>query len=369
MKSFIRHLIVALATLCICGFACKASSKSDFVVVIDAGHGGHDAGALGAQTNEKTINLAVARQLGSMLEKEPGIKVVYTRQADNFVPLQDRADHANKVSGDLFVSIHTNSLDLKAKNRSTVHGAAVYTLGLDKTDDNLAVAMRENSVMKLERDYSTTYQGFDPNSAESYIIFELSQNKHMQQSVDAAKAICKELATTAGRKNNGVKQANFWVLLKTAMPSVLVELDFICNPTEERFMASKEGQKKLAKAICRGIMDYVENVKVPAPKAKGNSSSHTAKPQKESRPSSNTEAVKDAVCYKIQFMTSPKKLRQGSAEFKGLRHVEFYTEKGIHKYTYGAYSSPGQAASDLKRVRTLFPDAFVIKTVGGRRAP
>ena len=345
-----------------------------FVVVVDAGHGGHDIGAPGAVTNEKTINLAVASLLGSMLEQDKDVKVVYTRPDDKFVTLQGRADIANKASGDLFVSIHTNSVDTNAKNRTSVHGAAVYVLGLDRTADNLAVAMRENSVMKLEKDYTTTYQGFDPGSAESYIIFEMSQNKYMRQSLDAAKSVVDQLASTAGRKNNGVKQANFWVLLKTAMPSMLVELDFICNPAEEKFMASKAGQQKLAKAIYNGVTEYRKSLNGGASTRSGQSrqsstrakSSHEAQmEQKATTPDKESSTVS----YKIQFLVSPKRLRSGCSDFKGLSPVESYSDGGAYKYTFGDYPSARAAASDLKSVRELFPDAFVIKTVGGKRLP
>ncbi len=344
----------------------QAAGK-DFVVVIDAGHGGHDAGAPGAVTNEKTVNLAVANLLGARLKKEPGIKVVFTRTDDRFVTLQGRANMANKADGDLFISIHTNSVDAKSKNRTTVRGSAVYTLGLDRTDDNLAVAMRENSVMKLENDYSTTYEGFDPNSAESYIIFELSQNKHMQQSVTAAQAVAKELAATAGRKNNGVRQANFWVLLKTAMPSMLVELDFICNPTEEKFLASRSGQDKLAKAIYNGVMDYYNRVN-KKPRRQDERKTTVKQPEpKASAKVSDADDDSGRIVYRIQFMTAPKQLRDGSREFKGLKNVDSYSERGMRKYTYGTYSSPAEASADLRHVKTLFPDAFVIKMKGGKR--
>ncbi|MCM1347879.1 MAG: N-acetylmuramoyl-L-alanine amidase [Firmicutes bacterium] len=367
---------ICLIVLLLCGMALGVAAKNNadaFTVVIDAGHGGHDIGAPGTITNEKSINLAVARKLGSFLEKEKGIRVVYTRNTDKFVTLQGRADIANAEHGNLFVSIHTNSVDTKAKNRSTVRGAAVYTLGLDKTADNLAVAMRENSVMKLENDYTTTYQGFDPTSAESYIIFEMSQNKHLDQSVRAAKAVAANLASTAGRKNNGVRQANFWVLLKTAMPSMLVELDFICNPTEERFMASEAGQAKLAKAIYNGIMEYrnASSVRTDgtagAKRTSRRNKTEVTDMEKNAAPA--IENTDSSPVYKIQFLTSHKTLPNGSRQFLGLSPVEYYTDRGVRKYTYGSYSSPGEAAADLKKVKALFPDAFVIKTVGGVRTP
>lgn len=367
----IARIAVIIAVL-FGGNVSEAARKaaSEFVIVIDAGHGGHDAGALGAVTNEKTINLAVARLLGQKLSRESGIKVVYTRTDDRFVTLQNRADIANKAGGNLFVSIHTNSVDLNAKNRSSVHGSAVYTLGPDKTDANLAVAMRENSVMKLERDYTSTYMGFDPSSAESYIIFELSQNKYMQQSLVAAKSVCSRLASVAGRKNNGVRQANFWVLLKTAMPSMLVELDFICNPAEEKFMSSEAGREKLAEALFRGIMDYRKSLGgsvSSAGAAVQPASNKTAKAASEPSAVENHRTSDGKIVYRIQFATSNRRLTDGSPEFKGLDPVGCYCEKGIYKYTYGTYASMREAASDLKMVRALFPDAFLIKTVGDSR--
>lgn len=378
-----------LAAVLLTVSSAMAAGKSDkFVVVIDAGHGGHDAGALGSYATEKSINLGVARYLGQLLEKEKGIKVVYTRMIDKFVTLQGRADIANRAKGDLFVSIHTNSVDKNAKNRASVRGAAVYTLGLERTDANLAVAMRENSVMKLEDDYTTTYEGFDPTSSESYIIFELGQNKHMQQSVRAAGAVLKELASTAGRKNNGVRQANFWVLLKTAMPAMLVELDFICNPTEEKFMASDRGKQKLAQAIYNGIMNYYEESSgrragkrqklTPVKENElSTSSSEKEKPgggaqerearQPEKNAPKSVKPAADTPVYKIQFLLSPRKLASGSQAFKGLSSVEYYIDNGTYKYTYGRFSSQQEAAPELKRVRKFFHDAFIIKTVNDKR--
>lgn len=228
----------------------------DFIVVLDPGHGGHDYGAIGAKAREKDINLGVALKLGALLKKEKGVKVVYTRDGDYFKTLQQRADIANKAHGDLFISIHTNSLDKKARNRKTISGASTYTLGLHKSAENLAVAKRENAVMMLEDDFSTTYCGFDPNSTESYIIFELSQNNHLDQSIDFAGKLQSEMKSTAGRVDRGVRQAGFWVLAKTSMPAVLIELDFICNPTVERYLASESGQKKFAEAIHNAFKSY-----------------------------------------------------------------------------------------------------------------
>ncbi len=232
-------------------------SAEPFTVVIDAGHGGKDIGAVGRKIYEKNINLAVALKLGDMIkDKMKDVKVVYTRKTDKYLTLQERADIANKAKGNLFISIHTNSVAKRNKNRKTIKGASSYTLGLHRSDDNLEVAKRENSVIALEKDYTVTYQGFDPNSTESYIIFEISQNVHMEQSVNFASLVQKEFVSTAQRVDRGVRQAGFLVLARTSMPAVLVELDFICNPTQEAFLGSKSGQNKLAKALFNAFYEY-----------------------------------------------------------------------------------------------------------------
>lgn len=239
--------------------AVSSVAARDFVLVIDPGHGGKDVGARGVKAYEKNINLAVGKLLGERISREcKDVKVVYTRSDDSFVSLNDRAAIANKAGGDLFISIHVNSVAAKSRNRRTVCGAEVFTLGLHRSDDNLAVAMRENSVMSLEPDFSEVYQDFDPKSTESYIIFELSQGLHMDKSIEFAELVKQSLVDSAGRVDKGVKQAGFWVLWATSMPSVLVELDFICNPDSEAFLASSEGQKRLANAIYDSFIIYKE---------------------------------------------------------------------------------------------------------------
>ena len=346
----------------------------DFVVVIDPGHGGKDAGALGARTNEKTINLNVALKLKNMLEEGmDDVKVEMTRSTDRFIALHERADFANRKHADIFISIHANSVSKTSPTHSTVNGAAVYTLGLDRSDTNLSVAMRENEVMKLESDYTTTYQGFDPSSTESYIAFEMMQHKNMDQSITLAEAVQNQLVRTAGRKNNGVRQAPFWVLVRTSMPSILVELDFICNPTMETFMASESGSTKLAKAIYNGVERYRSSSSTSSAPAR-------KRPVKSVAPTANhtTEhtdvktAVSDGqtpsgIVYKIQFLTSPRAIPTGDKRFKGLKNIESYKEGGTIKYTSGTYQSAAAAAPDLKKVKQYFPDAFVIKMCDGKR--
>ena len=235
----------------------SVTSAKDFTLVIDAGHGGKDKGALGRYAYEKDINLAVALKFGKMVEsKMKDVKVVYTRDDDTYLTLQGRADVANKASGNLFISIHTNSIDKKSKNRNIIKGASTYTLGLHRTQENLEVAKRENSVIIMEDDYTTRYQGFDPNSTESYIIFEINQSRHLDQSIDLASSIQNEFVSVADRTDKGVRQAGFWVLAATSMPSVLVELDFICNPDQEKFLTSESGQNKMAKALYNAFYKY-----------------------------------------------------------------------------------------------------------------
>ena len=226
-----------------------------FTVVIDAGHGGKDPGARGARINEKAINLAVALKLGAFIEeRSKDVKVVYTRKTDRFVELDERADIANRNKANLFISIHTNAV----KRGSSVQGTETYTLGLARTDENLEVAMSENAAILLEDNYKQRYEGFDPNSSESYIIFEFMQNRHVEQSISLASEIQKAFKEVK-RVDRGVRQAGFLVLRKTSMPSVLVELGYISNQQEERYLASDEGQRALAGALYQAFVRYKRN--------------------------------------------------------------------------------------------------------------
>ena len=229
------------------------AANAKFTLVIDAGHGGHDAGAVGSITKEKTINLNVALAFGKLVESNcPDVKVVYTRKTDIFVPLHTRADIANRNKADLFISIHTNALPKGRISR----GLETYTLGMHRAADNLDVAKRENSVILIEKDYKQRYQGFDPNSSESYIMFEFIQDHNMAQSVELAKFVQQRTCSSAGRQNKGVKQAGFLVLRETSMPSCLIELGFISTPDEEQFLHSSAGVSRLASGIYQAFVDY-----------------------------------------------------------------------------------------------------------------
>lgn len=381
-----------------------AVGAKDFVITLDAGHGGHDYGAVGDKSNEKSITLAVVKELGQLLDKNlPDVKVVYTRDKDQFIPLNDRAKVANKAGSDLFISVHINSVDKRNRNRRSIEGCQVYTLGLHKTAENLAVAKRENSVMELEADHTEKYAGFDPNSLESDIVFELSQSKRLDQSIELADAIHSELVHTAGRAPKGVRQAGFWVLWATSMPAVLVELDFICNPKSERYLASANGQEKLAIALYNAICAYIntygsqitgrklpparaltpsgKSAGAPAPVGGSVASSEVrfvdeddtrpaAEPSEAALESKNgipAVAVTDEPLYFVQLLASSAALSPGSSELHGVKDVEYYMEGGLHKYITGGCATLDDAKKLHKKLRQKFPDCFIVKIEGGRR--
>lgn len=254
MKNYLsKFLYIVLFVAFLPTVAWSNAEKRNFTLVIDAGHGGHDAGAVGAYSKEKDINLRVALAFGKLVEENcHNVKVVYTRKTDVFIPLQRRADIANNNKADLFISVHTNALPAGR----LAYGSETYTLGMARANANLAVAKRENAVITLENDYKTTYQGFDPNKAESYVIFEFMQDKYMKQSVDLASCIQKQYVS-AGRPNKGVHQAGFLVLRNTSMPSVLTELGFITTPAEETYLNSQQGVMELSRSIYNGFLAYL----------------------------------------------------------------------------------------------------------------
>ena len=232
-------------------------SKQKFVVVIDAGHGGKDPGAQDNGVKEKDVNLGVALKLGEFLKKNlKDVKVIYTRDKDEYLTLQERAEKANKANANLFISLHVNSADAANPRRISLAGSSVHVLGQSKDRKNADVVKRENSVIKLEKGYAENYQGFDPDSDESYIIFEMIQKRQQERSLDLAQEIQKQLKTVAGRRTRGVTQEPFWVLWATSMPAVLVEMDFICNPNSAKYLASETGQNRIAKALFNSIRTY-----------------------------------------------------------------------------------------------------------------
>lgn len=371
-KYLLFYINLLVAILIVPGLHAKEKS---FTVVIDPGHGGRDPGAIGQSAKEKTINLAVALTLGEMIEKgNKDTRVVYTRKTDKFVELDERANIANRNKADLFISIHTNSV----KRGSSVKGAETFTLGLARTDENLEVAMRENSAILLEDNYLQKYEGFDPKSSESYIIFEFMQNKHMEQSVGFASYIQKEFVKEK-RANRGVKQGGLLVLRKTSMPAVLVELGFISNREEERFMASSTGQTKLARAVYNAFSQYksaydrrggalnrsdVQSV-AAAPSATNEQNVAARNRVVEESGKSVDTANAGQTVYKIQILASDKKLPANSRELKGYKNVDFFKEKGLYKYTYGESTDFNEMRSLRRKVARDFKDAFIVEFKNG----
>lgn len=361
-RSYILYISLCIGWLCLLASpSCYGNGETkDFVLVIDAGHGGHDPGAVGRISKEKDINLKVARKLGELIEKAcPDVKVIYTRQRDIFIPLNRRAQIANDAKADLFISIHTNSL---AKNH-TAQGASTWTLGLAKSQANLEVAQRENSVILFEDDYQTRYAGFDPNSAESYIIFEFMQDKYMSQSVHLASLVQQQFRHTCQRVDRGVHQAGFLVLKASAMPSILVELGFISTPAEERYLNSKEGINTLANGIFRAFLTYKQEQQArqtpPTPPV-NTATGNTPK-------AATTTAAVSLPVFKIQILTSSDLLRHNDKRLKGLKDVQHYQENGLYKYTYGASNDYEQIVRLKRSIAAKFKDAFIIAFKKGEK--
>ena len=345
----------------------------DFVVVIDAGHGGHDPGAIGKISKEKNINLNVALKVGNLIKNNcDDVKVIYTRSKDVFIPLDRRAEIANNAKADLFISIHTNAL---ANNR-TAKGASTWTLGLAKSDANLEVAKRENSVILYESDYQTRYAGFNPNSAESYIIFEFMQDKYMEQSVHLASLMQKQFRHTCKRLDRGVHQAGFLVLKASAMPSILIELGFISTPEEERYLNSETGATTMAKGIYHAFLNYkreheirligVSKTVIPTEQKEQDIEKENDRPvtvQKVAESATNDNEI----TFKIQILTSSKPLAKNDKRLKGLKGVDYYKEKDIYKYTYGASGDYNKVLRTKRTITAKFKDAFIIAFRGGEK--
>lgn len=366
---------------------------SRFVVVIDAGHGGKDTGATRGGYKEKDINLGVVLALGQLIERNhKDVKVVYTRKSDVFVDLDKRADIANKAKANLFISVHTNSTAAKS---TSVSGADTYILGLARSEENLQVAKRENSVILLEDNYKTKYEGFDPNSPESYIIFEFMTNTFMEQSLQFASFVQSDFRNVAKRVDRGVRQAGFLVLRKTSAPSVLIELGFINNQSEAQFLSTKSGQQAMATAIYSGFRKYkrdfdkkqgklvVESTEVEdisfddveeetiTVKNDQNedriSQVSVSEKVRNNTASSNKKIEKDQIEYRVQFLVSPRKLSGNSPALKGLSPVSFYKDGSVYRYTYGSTTNFNEITKIQNQVRLKFKDAFIIRMKNGKR--
>ncbi len=350
------------------GFNTKDESRIK-VVVIDPGHGGKDYGASWGNSREKDIVLDIALKLGNYITNRfPEIEVIYTRKTDVFIPLHRRAEIANKNDADLFISIHVNYV-----NSRSVQGTETFVLGQHRSKDNLEVAKKENSVILLENDYTTRYEGFDPNSPESYIMFELVQDEYIEQSVELAAAIQDEFRESAKRLDRSVKQAGFLVLRQTTMPGVLVEAGFISHAAERNFMVSEHGKVTLATAIFNAFEAYKKKIE--------NKSSFqfiAEKPRIEVKSQTETEtnlnAIKtpapvtaeNEIFFSIQIAALSGKLEINTKNFQGETNVFELNSGKVYRYFAGKFNDYEKAVQEKQRLKSKFGDAFVVAIENGK---
>lgn len=394
-----KKITLLLALMCMLVVTAFAANKR-FTLVIDPGHGGHDAGARGAISMEKNINLTVALRFGKYVEQNmPEVRVIYTRKQDVFIPLHERANIANRANADLFISVHTNALPAGKVAR----GFETYTLGMHRAKDNLDVAMRENSVISMEKGFEQTYEGFDPKSSESYIIFEFIQGKNMERSVNLARMIQRSVCDSGCRPDKGVHQAGFLVLRETSMPSCLIELGFITTPDEERLLNDNAKVDDIAKGIYEAFAKYKNkydrSVSVPyraanrqestLPKIVPDSYKEEAEnrrvkkqePVRRTRASKTDDsdrkadtvasqsrnAPKDAPVFKLQIFVGNRNLRKGDAHFKGETEFDSFQEGNLVKYTLGASTNYNEIYRLRKEKMEKFPEAFIIAFKNGEK--
>ncbi len=361
----------------------------EWVVVIDAGHGGKDPGTVGLKAKEKNINLAVALKTGQYIKNNlKDVKVIYSREDDTFIGLAERAEVANRNKADIFISIHSNAM-----NDKRFTGAETWVLGQSKDEANLQVAMKENSVITFEKDYQAKYEGYDPNSVESFIIFSLMQNTYLKQSTEFASMIQDQFRDRVGRKDRGVKQAGFVVLWRTTMPSVLVELGFLSNAEEEKFLISESGQDYLASAIYRAFRDYKHTIDnrsglnangtvqdVPATAAKEDSTGSIEPGVKKEEAATapapvpplteiRTEVVTDDIIFMVQISAMPINKPMNQNQFTGIEKITKIEEGDRVKYGAGSFSIYEDAVKYRRTLTLGYPDAFVIAVRNGKIIP
>ena len=403
-RLMINRLFVILALFAACFISVRGADRK-FVLVIDAGHGGRDAGALGKYSKEKNINLNVALAFGKYVERNnPDVKVVYTRKTDVFVPLYERAEIANRNKADLFISIHTNALE----RGRIARGFETYTLGdgrSNATKTNLEVAKRENSVILLEENYEQHYVGYDPNSPESNIMFEFVQDRNLTKSIEFAKMLQKNVCRAASRPDKGVHQSNLAVLRLTSMPACLVELGFITTADEEALLNDRNRLDQMAVGIYNAFVEYknknYNGISVPyrtdspmLPETPAQEPANTSETQEDAsarqqpepqtvaettpqqheqqtvapQPEPHPAASADGrPVFKIQILVSSLNLKDGDAHLKGLTGCERYEENGMQKYTYGASENYNEIYRLRKQILDKFPEAFIIAFKDGRK--
>jgi N-acetylmuramoyl-L-alanine amidase len=358
---FTKRLILIAALILCCWPASEGQNPKKWIIVVDAGHGGKDPGALGSVAREKDITLAIALKTGEYIEKNiPNVKVIYTRKTDTFVELRDRPNIANKNKADLFISIHANWA--KSKN---VAGTETYIMGIAKDQQNLEVAMKENEVIYLEDDFSTKYEGFDPKSEVSYIMFTVRQKEFQSQSTLLASMIQTQFREAAERRDRDVKQAGFWVLYTTTMPSVLVETGFITNPAEEKFLLSKQGQDYLASAIYRACRQYINDIDKRSIITVKYEDKSTL-PKADSTPSITTSG---SINFKVQIGSSSIKKDLTPENFQGLKDVSEINSDNRYRYVSGSFTDYQSAMEYRKIIQAKYPDAFVIAIKDNKLLP
>ena len=359
---FLAGAVIALFSLLVSIPAGAVDKDGKFILVIDPGHGGKDPGAVNGKNQEKSINLNVALKMGKLIEDNcKNVKVIYTRKTDVFVELYKRADIANKAGADMFISIHTNS----AKSKSA-YGAETYLLGVEenRTSANLNAALEENKAILLENDYQTHYEGYDPNSPESMIIFEFMQNEYQKESLKMASFTQEQMIKSAKRPDRGVHQAGYLVLWKSTMPSILVELGFISNDAECKYLISQKGVDEMSQSLYKAFKDYLDyhnkllEKAVPTAQAIGSTGI-----EKES----NKPSAKAMPVYKVQFMTLKAPLKNNDKRLKAFPDITYYTEDGKYKYTCGDTTDYDAILETKAEVQKKYKDAFVIAVHEGKK--
>jgi len=376
-KIRIAFIIFLLSIHTVSMTAANAAGYKIKTIVLDAGHGGHDTGCNGpSHSYEKDVTLKVILALGKYIEeKYPDIKVLYSRKTDVFIPLEDRALLANKNNADLFISVHCN-----ANANKSAYGTETFLMGLHVSQANLDVAKRENAVIKLEKNYEKTYDGFDPDSPEAMIALSLSQNANIEQSSFLASKVQDQLTTKLGRYNRGVKQAGFWVLYRTTCPSILIETGFLTNKTEEKFLTSEEGQDDLAKSIFHAFDDYkatVEKGSKLIPPVIDNPESEVETPvitkpvtstPKNTTPDKSDNISQKGIIYKVQIKSTTKLLPKSDKAYKLMDKLKFEKVGNTYKYAYGPFNDYDDALKIQKKAKTAgYTDAFIAVYKNGDR--
>ena len=354
MTRIIKEIILVFALLTLAMPASAVDKDGKFILVIDPGHGGKDPGAVNGKNQEKSINLNVALKMGKLIEDNcKDVKVIYTRKTDVFVELYKRADIANKAGADMFISVHTNSAKSKSAN-----GAETYLLGVEenRASANLNAALEENKAILLENDYEAHYEGYDPNSPESMIIFEFMQNEYQKESLKMATFTQNQMVSSAKRPDRGVHQAGYLVLWKSTMPSILIELGFISNDAECKYLVSQKGVDEMAQSLYKAFSEYLDyhnklmEKAVPTAQAIGNKG-----------------ADRELPVYKVQFMSLKNPLKKNDKRLKAYDNVDYYTEDGTYKYTCGDTTDFEAVQKTKTEVQKKYKDAFVIAVYKGKK--